>query len=103
MLAVYMGSSLSVRLPDGTFPPAVIAAADDALGAAGYVVTSRDTTAERGRVVGRTGTRKLGAQKVTVLARQSNRGTLVDIDIAPGGSEVVGRQMLERILNRLGL
>lgn len=102
VIGIYAGGTLTSALPDGVPVASVVAAGDRALESAGYTVTARDATIDRGRVVARPPDRRLG-RKVLIDARRRGDGAAVAIRMEPGGDEGVSREILERMLSRLGL
>jgi len=101
--ATYFGGGLSANLPAGVRVPAVVAAADEALGSAGYVVTARDVTLDRGRVVARAADPRLSGRRVLVRAFPHGDGSRATIRVEPGGDPAMSREIMERMLTRLGL
>ena len=100
-LAVYRMGTLHSTLPPEIPVHSVIAAAEMALERRGYSVTSVDANDDRGHVVARpTDGRQIS--KVEVTSRLTDGGTAVSIRTFPGGHEHVERDILERMLTRLG-
>lgn len=100
-MAAYSGWTLRSDLPMGVTVPAAVAAADRTLSDSGYTVTARDATSDSGRVVGRPPDTKL-FRRVVVETRRMRAGSRVAITIEPGGDETLSREILERMLSRLG-
>lgn len=102
VLGVYTAGSLYTELPPDIPVQSVIAAARMALERRGYVITASESTDDTGRVVARPGDPKL-LRKVTVTAHLRSNATSVTVRTNPGGDEHFERDILERILTRLGL
>jgi hypothetical protein len=102
VLASYQGQTLVSALPSGARVPSAVAAADQALESSGYTVTARETTTHLGRVVARVPDRRLGRIVTIDIAGQGD-GSVVEIRMDPGGNENASRDLLERMLTRLGL
>jgi hypothetical protein len=100
-LAVYRMGTLHSTLPREIPVHSVIAAGEMTLERRGYTVTSTDATDDRGHVVARP---RDGRQisKVHLTSRLVDGGTAISIRTYPGGHEQVARDLLERILTRLG-
>lgn len=102
VLGAFQAGVLHTELPASVPVHSVIAAGRMALERRGYVVTASESTDDSGRVVARPGDPRLG-RKVTVTARLRTTGTAVSIRTDPGGNEHAARDILERMLTRLGL
>ncbi len=102
VLGVYSAGSLSAELPPDVPVHSVIAAARMALERRGYVVTAAESTDDAGRVVARPGDPKL-LRKVTVSSHLRTNATMITVRTNPGGDESFERDILERVLTRLGL
>jgi hypothetical protein len=100
-LAVYRMGTLHSTLPPEIPVHSVIAAAEMALERRGYTVTSQDATDDRGHVTARPNDGRQ-INKVEITARLVDGGTGVSIRTYPGGHEHVARDLLERMLTRLG-
>ncbi|MAY74334.1 MAG: hypothetical protein CMJ31_06335 [Phycisphaerae bacterium] len=100
--AVYSNNGLTGALPPQVRVPSVIAAADQAMGSAGYIVTARDVTLHRGRLVARPPDRRLG-RKINIEAREGRDATVFTLVMKPSGDEATSRDIFERVLTRLGL
>ena len=69
-------------------------------------MTARDETLDRGRVVARPADRRLTRRVVVEIKRisgPSGDGARVTIQFQPSGDESGSRDILERMLTRLGL
>lgn len=100
-LAVYRMGTLHCSLPQEIPVHSIIAAAEMAVERRGYIVTSVDATDDRGHVVARPADGRQ-ISKVTITSRLINNATAVSIRTKPGGHEHVCRDILERMLTRLG-
>lgn len=100
-LAVYRMGTLHTTLPPDVPVHSVIAAAEMVLERRGYTVTSTDATDDRGHVVARPNDGRQ-ISKVNITSRLVDGGTAISIRTYPGGHEHVARDMLERMLTRLG-
>ena len=100
--AVFVNGGLSGSLPPDARVPSVIAAADQALASAGYIITGRDTTLHTGRLVARYPDGRLG-RRVDIRAKETRSATVFTVTMKPAGDEAASRDMFERVLTRLGL
>jgi hypothetical protein len=101
-LAAFDQGALHAELPAEVPVHAVVAAAEMTLSRRGYTITASESTDDSGRVVARPADPKL-MRKVTVTSRLTQTGTALTIRTNPGGNEHVSRDILERMLTRLGL
>ncbi|MBZ0171763.1 MAG: hypothetical protein K8E66_05240 [Phycisphaerales bacterium] len=102
VLGTFEAGVLHSELPASVPVHSVIAAGRMALERRGYVVTASESTDDSGRVVARPGDPRL-LRKITITSRLRTTGTAVSIRTNPGGNEHVARDILERMLTRLGL
>jgi hypothetical protein len=102
LMAVYTLGSLHTTVPPDVPVHSVIAAAEMAVERRGYTVTSSDATDDKGHVVARPRDGR-GISKVSITARLVDDGTGISIRTYPGGHEHASRDILERMLTRLGL
>lgn len=101
-LAAFDSGSLHTELPRTVPVHSAVAAAEMVLERRGYTITASESTDDRGRVVARPADAKL-LRKITVTSRLTQTGTAVSIRTDPGGHEHISRDILERMLTRLGL
>jgi hypothetical protein len=101
-LAAFDSGSLHAELPGSVPVQSAVAAASMVLERRGYTITASESTDDRGRVVARPADAKL-LRKITVTSRLTQTGTAVSIRTDPGGHEHISRDILERMLTRLGL
>ncbi|GJM17874.1 MAG: hypothetical protein DHS20C14_00870 [Phycisphaeraceae bacterium] len=99
--ARYDGVDVEVDLPANVPVPSVVAAGEQVLLRRGHTITASQATGQRGRVVGRPGSRRLH-RKVEVDARQIPGATRVWVKVQPGGDEAASRSILEDMLIRMG-
>lgn len=102
LMAVYRTGTLHTTVPADVPVHSVIAAAEMELERRGYTITSTDSTDDRGHVIARPEDGR-SISKVNISARLTDEGTGISIRTYPGGHEHPSRDMLERILTRLGL
>ena len=102
LMAVFTTGTLHTTVPPDVPVHSVMAAAEMALERRGYTVTSTDATDDHGHVVARPNDGR-GISKVTISARLVDDGTGISIRTYPGGHEHAARDILERMLTRLGL
>lgn len=100
-LAVYRMGTLHTTLPPDVPVHSVIAAGEMALERRGYTVTETDATDDRGHVIARPNDGRQ-ISKVRVTSRLVDGGTAISVRTYPGGHEHVSRDILERMLTRLG-
>lgn len=106
VMATYRLGTLTSEAPDEVRVPAVIAAADAALRARGYGITSKQVTEDRGwiraRPPGATEPEVIDLEDVTVWSRVSRNGTKIGVDVKPIRAEAQARAVLDDVLRRLG-
>ena len=102
LFAVFQLGSLHSTLPPEVSVHSVVAAAQMTLQRRGYTITASESTDDQGHVIARPADgRTISRVKITV--RLVDGGTSVSIRTYPGGNEHVFRDILERMLTRLGL
>lgn len=99
--ASYQFRSLSADIDDGLTVRAAAAAAESALRARGYVITSSETTSDRARIEAKASGD--GAfDKMVFDARGTATGTRISLTAEPFGDETRSRTVLDAMLARLG-
>lgn len=102
VLAAYQSGGLHAELPREVPVQSAIAAGEMALERRGYIITATEATDDRGRVVARPADARL-LRKITITSRLTQTGTAVTVRTDPGGHEHISRDILERMLTRLGM
>lgn len=98
----FVNGGITLDLPPDIRAPSAIAAVDQAVSSAGYVITGRDATLHEGRLVARFPDRRLG-RRVDVRVSEQLDTTRMTVRVKPNGSEATARDIVERTLTRLGL
>ena len=99
--ASFDGREVGVDVPARITVPSATIAGEHTLLRRGNTITAMETTAERGRVVGRPGGRGLH-RRVVIEARQVAGATRLSVEVEPG-DEAASRSILEDMMVRLGL
>ena len=103
VVAVYRVGSLKAVLPEGVTVPAVTAAAQAAVRGQGYAVDSVTETADYGRVIARPPNSTDYPRLAIGISLNDDRRTVVELAYQPLGEEQICREVLDRLLQQLGL